>query len=678
MSVRIDKPRVLQVIAGLDPAVGGPPASAIQTALALRDKGLVNDFAYVYDGEITEPVAENARVLEDAEIRVYAFPTSKRFGRSAWRWGVSTDAAAWLLRNARRYDVLHIHGAWTFTTLAALTSSRLWRRTAVLSTHESLTDFDREKSSGIDRLAKRLLRSIYLRSFDRIIVASPLEQSDSGDPQGRRTVVIPHAVAPPGLSSTNGRPRDGLRVGFLGRLHPKKNVDVLIRAIAAAGPDVELLVAGEGAELERLRTVARECDVGDRIEWLGFVDQSGKAAFLTSIDVLAMPSAYECFGVAAAEALSAGVPVVVSPQVGVSEIVARRRCGAVVEVDPEALGTLFASLSVDREQLHQYSDAARIAAAEEFSRARHGALIHDVYARSLTRKHHLPPLPAVATGMPDEAAVTVIVATLDEELHIERLLRSTRSLGQVFVVDAGSTDRTRELAEAAGATVVGHPWSGYAEQKNWALENLPIETEWVLFLDADEYLTPPVVEEIRSAVRRPDVVGFYLPEMNVFMGRPLEHAWWYPAYQLRLFRRSRGRFEPRAVHESVIVDGEVAFLRETLYHESLKGIDAFMERHVRYARLEAEEILRAREQGWGDQRQGRLFGTWPQRRRFLKVRVWYRLPGRPAIRFFWIYVVKRGFLDGRPGLVYASLLASYEALVNAKIAELQLERGEQR
>ena len=272
--------------------------------------------------------------------------------------------------------------------------------------------------------------------------------------------------------------------------------------------------------------------------------------------------------------------------------------------------------------------------------------------------------------------VSVIVTTLDEEIHVERVIRSVGDLGPIFVVDSGSSDRTCELARAAGATVVVHAWEGYAQQKNWALDELPIETEWVLFLDADEYLTPALVQEIARAVNDVSVDGLYLPEMNVFMGRPLVHSWWYPAYQLRLFRRANGRYEERAVHESVVVAGDTGFLKETLYHESLKGIDPFVERHLRYAAQEAAEMLRVDREGWGVQRRGRLFVTWPERRRFLKVKVWYRLPFRPAIRFVWIYIVKRGFLDGRPGLVYASLLTMYEIMINAKLVELRMEGRE--
>lgn len=268
------------------------------------------------------------------------------------------------------------------------------------------------------------------------------------------------------------------------------------------------------------------------------------------------------------------------------------------------------------------------------------------------------------------SAVSVVVCALEEEVHIERLIRSVGELGRIFVVDAGSEDRTRELAVAAGATVVVNPWTGYSAQKNWALDNLPIESEWVLFLDADEFLTPELRREISAAIRRTDVDGFWLPEMNIFMGRPLKHAWWYPAYQLRLFRRGKARYEDRRVHESVLLDGAADFLRETLYHESLKSLDAYVERHLRYAAFEAEEMLRLREGGGDGQRRGRLLGSWPERRRFLKLNVWYRMPLRPLVRFLWLYVIKRGFLDGKPGLVYCKLLAMYELLIDAKLAEL--------
>jgi glycosyltransferase involved in cell wall biosynthesis len=272
--------------------------------------------------------------------------------------------------------------------------------------------------------------------------------------------------------------------------------------------------------------------------------------------------------------------------------------------------------------------------------------------------------------------ISILIPTLDEELHVERAVASAAPLGPVYVLDSGSADGTSELAQLAGATVAQHPWSGYATQKNWALANLGIETEWVLFLDADEYVSPELREEIANATSSGEFDGYYIPRQNIFLGRLLRHAWWFPDYQLRLFRAAKGRYEDRLVHEHVLLDGEASFLKQPIMHENLKGIDAFVERHLRYAAFEAAEMFRVRSGELGDQRRGRFFGSWPERRRALKLHVWYRIPGRPAIRFLWMYLVKRGFLDGAQGRVYCQLLAVEEALINAKLLELALERDQ--
>jgi glycosyltransferase involved in cell wall biosynthesis len=271
------------------------------------------------------------------------------------------------------------------------------------------------------------------------------------------------------------------------------------------------------------------------------------------------------------------------------------------------------------------------------------------------------------------APVVVIIPAKDEELHIERAIRSAAPIGPVVVVDAESTDRTAELAKAAGAIVVNRPWLGYAAQKNWAMDHLPLEAEWVLFLDADEYFSDALTTEIAACVDRPES-GFFLARENIVLGKALKHAWWYPDYQMRLFRAGRGRFEERLVHEHVLVDGEVGYLSHPLIHENVKGIGAWLERHIRYAELEARQIRSA--SSAGDSLRSSFRGTRAERRRALKTRVWYRMPMRPAIRFVWMYVVKRGFLDGRQGLAYSQLVAAYDAMIDAYLLELKNAENE--
>lgn len=274
---------------------------------------------------------------------------------------------------------------------------------------------------------------------------------------------------------------------------------------------------------------------------------------------------------------------------------------------------------------------------------------------------------ATTTEAPRLSIATVIL-TLDEELHIERCVRSAVPLGAVFVVDCGSTDRTVEIARDAGAAVIHHGWEGHARQKNWAIDNLPVESEWLLFLDADEFLTPALRSALKRAASRTDVDGYLLTSENIFLGKTLRRAYWHPRL-LRMFRRGRGRWEERSVHEYAMLDGRIDVIKPVLPHENLKGIDAFLERHVRYARLEAGEMDRSTALGAGHIRMGDLLGGSAARRRALKTKVWYRLPARPAIRFLWNYLIRGGFLDGRQGLVYAQLIAAYEAMIDGKRLE---------
>jgi glycosyltransferase involved in cell wall biosynthesis len=260
--------------------------------------------------------------------------------------------------------------------------------------------------------------------------------------------------------------------------------------------------------------------------------------------------------------------------------------------------------------------------------------------------------------------IVTIVPVKDEELHIVRCVGSALPLGRVVVVDGGSSDATVELARAQGATVLERQWSGYASQKNWALDEVGADADWILFLDADEYLTQDGREAVLATIASGRADGYHVGRRYFFLGRRLDHAYWYPDYQLRLFRAGRGRFEERRVHEHLVVDGPVAESAIDLMHENLKGISDYVGKLNRYADLEAREIL------WPSaaRKRGSLLGGWPERRRALKG-VWLRVRGRALLRFLWLYIVKRGFLDGRAGLVFCGLIAVHDFLIEAKVAE---------
>lgn len=294
----------------------------------------------------------------------------------------------------------------------------------------------------------------------------------------------------------------------------------------------------------------------------------------------------------------------------------------------------------------------------------------------------MPPIsePSRFASSKSGAAVplSVVIPTQNEELHIERCLASVRWAAQYFVVDSFSNDSTVQLAEAMGARAVQHEWEGYSAQKNWALDNLPFDFEWVLFLDADERVSPDLAAEITKLLATsPMHDAYYIGRRYYFLGKWLKHAWWYPDMSVRLFRRQAGRFDSRPVHERVIVRGSTGELRHDLIHENVKSLHEYLERHNRYSTLEASELFALRHRRTRMDFRSTFRGDWGQRRRALKERAWYRLPlfVRPWVRFLWIYIVQRGLLDGREGFLFALLASFQELAIDVKC--LEIERAHQ-
>ncbi|MBI4394428.1 MAG: glycosyltransferase family 2 protein [Euryarchaeota archaeon] len=249
----------------------------------------------------------------------------------------------------------------------------------------------------------------------------------------------------------------------------------------------------------------------------------------------------------------------------------------------------------------------------------------------------------------------VIVLTQDEERLLPACLHSLEGLEcDVFVVDSGSRDSTVALAEKAGASVVSHPFENYAAQRNWAQDNVALENPWLLHLDADERLTPQLVEEINSILEKPraETAAYLLCKRTIFMGRWIRHGGHYPSFHLRLYKRGAGRCEDRGYDQHFVVDGDVGRLKNDYVDVLTSDIDRFVARHLRWATLEADEY-RAR----ADQPrtvQARASGTPVERKRWLRSRLYDRAPLflRAFLYWFYRYFLRLGFVDGREGLIF--------------------------
>jgi glycosyltransferase involved in cell wall biosynthesis len=273
--------------------------------------------------------------------------------------------------------------------------------------------------------------------------------------------------------------------------------------------------------------------------------------------------------------------------------------------------------------------------------------------------------------------VSVLVPIKNEAENLPRCLGCVQWADEIFVVDSHSTDDSVEIAQKHGAKVVQFDFNGtWPKKKNWALENLPFRNDWVLILDADEVLPAEAAAEIGDAIANAGgIAGYWINRRFFFLGRWLRHSY-YPNWNLRLFRHSLGRYErlttaetrsgDNEVHEHVVVQGPTARLCCEMDHYAFPSVEVFVEKHNRYSNWEAcvaaDKLLHGSSQDLSSEAVGR--------RRRLKM-ISQHFPFRPLMRFLYIYIWQKGFLDGRDGYYFARLHAIYEFLSVAKTYELR-------
>lgn len=272
--------------------------------------------------------------------------------------------------------------------------------------------------------------------------------------------------------------------------------------------------------------------------------------------------------------------------------------------------------------------------------------------------------------------LTAVILTKNEERHIARALASVADIAdRCVIVDSGSKDRTVMLAEAQGAEVLENPWINYATQFNWALGQLPSDTEWVLRLDADEIVTEALAQQVKESLSKldSDTKGIYVSRRMHFLGRPIKWGGLFPIRVLRVFRHGAGRCEDRWMDEHILVDGATADLSGEIVDDNLNSLTWWTEKHNAYASREVVDLLNleygfAAHETVADIRGGQQAGI----KRWLKENIYARLPGglRAFAYFFYRYVVRLGFLDGKEGTAFHVLQGFwYRYLVDMKLHE---------
>jgi glycosyltransferase involved in cell wall biosynthesis len=270
--------------------------------------------------------------------------------------------------------------------------------------------------------------------------------------------------------------------------------------------------------------------------------------------------------------------------------------------------------------------------------------------------------------------ISILILTKNEEKDLLGCLESINWSDDIHLYDSCSEDNTVKIAKQFGAKITQRPFDNWSTHQNWGLTNISFKHEWVFYIDADERMHPSLITAINQTINKlsQEFNAYRIQRRDFFMGTWLKHVQTTP-YYIRLFRPEKIHYE-RLVNPVTIVDGPIGQLSGYLDHYPFsKGISHWLNRHNSYSTFEAQQI-------YDNQRNNETFSLVKaiiakdfQTRRYHQKELFYRLPARPLIKFFILYFLKRGFLDGKPGFTYAVLQSIYEYMIILKVNELKTQ-----
>ena len=281
--------------------------------------------------------------------------------------------------------------------------------------------------------------------------------------------------------------------------------------------------------------------------------------------------------------------------------------------------------------------------------------------------------------------LSVLIATRNEEDNISKCLVPLYDWAdEILIVDSQSQDKTVEIAESFGATVLQfHYKGGWPKKRQWALDTYAFRNDWILLLDADEVLLDGIKEEIEGAIKSDEYDGYWLKFQLFFLGRQLKHGG-FDLWKLFLFRKGKGAYEKRLedqdaqmsdieIHEHVVVKGKVGRLHSPIRHENFNSLFRYIAKHNEYSEWEAGVYF----SGHQGELPPSLWGTQAQRRRWLKTKL-FRVPGFSLMTFIYHYILLFGFLDGKAGFIYCCLKGVQRFHAKSKLYELEMEAEAQK
>lgn len=268
--------------------------------------------------------------------------------------------------------------------------------------------------------------------------------------------------------------------------------------------------------------------------------------------------------------------------------------------------------------------------------------------------------------------ITIIIPTVNEELNISKCIRSLKGFSKtIFVVDSNSSDKTKEISESLGAVVLQGDWNTFSEKINWAMNNIPIKTKWVMRIDADEILCKGFIDKWKLECVKDQMSDAYAVNRRfAFLGQEMRFGGWGGLWDVRIWKHGHAEMERRPIDEHLIIDGTLSRLNVKILDDNLNGVSAWIYKHNTYSNNEALIFDKLKNtKAHGDKT--------AKFKRFLKNKIYYNVPLliRPFLFFIYRYFILLGFLDGRKGFIFHVLHSFwYRFLVDVKIFEQQLKR----
>ena len=265
--------------------------------------------------------------------------------------------------------------------------------------------------------------------------------------------------------------------------------------------------------------------------------------------------------------------------------------------------------------------------------------------------------------------VTVIIPVKNEEKNLSCCLPLLVDFSEVIVVDSNSIDKTPEIVKQFGFKLINFDWNGkFPKKRNWTLKNIDIQNEWVLFLDADEYVTPEFISELRKQISFNKFDGFWIKYNNYFLGKSLKYG--IKMKKLSLFKKNKGEYEfidedfwsnfDMEIHEHPIIKGNIGAIKTTIIHKDFKDLSNYIKKHDEYSTWEANRFLKIKNSHYKE-------FTIRQKIKYKLINTWCF----GSIYFFINYIMYLGFLDGKKGYIFSKYKKQYFFNIKAKIIELQ-------